>query len=413
MPPAHLVRPLEAPYQDVIDAVLRKRHAPTTQDVAALGPRVAALSHAYNAGLAGDGAKVKVPIEARIAFSFARDVPKGAGAVRELVRTGVLSTTGERTLRVVDLGAGLGAMTWGIARAITAAAKATGEAPARIEALLVDEDAEALGGAAALAAEIAARLGPDAPPLTVRTRVERLAPGMVLPEADLVILGQVLSELDVALEPAARVARHAALIADLLARVVAPDGALVVVEPALRERTRHLHAVRDHLAAAGTTIFAPCLHASGCPMLTTEGEWCHEDLPVDLPPWVVPLARAAGLRWQRLTFAYLVLRRDGQRLFDRAPHAAGEGTRVHLRVVSELMRTKGKAEIFGCTAEAARVRMRRLDRDAATTGPGASATAAWSSLGRGDVVTITGASPIDERGRVSAVAEIDVWPTGK
>lgn len=413
MPPADLVRPLEAPYQDVIDAVLRKRHAPTTQDVAALGPRVAALSHAYNAGLAGDAAKVKVPLEARIAFSFPRDVPKGAGAVRELVRTGVLSPTGERTLRVVDLGAGLGAMSWGIARALCAAAKAAGSQPVRIEALLVDEDADALGAAAALAAEIASRLGPDAPPLMVRTRVERLAPGMMLPEADLVILGQVLSELDVALEPAARVTRHAALIADLLTRVVAPGGALVIVEPALRERTRHLHAVRDQLAASGATIFAPCLHASGCPMLTTEGEWCHEDLPIDLPPWVVPLARAAGLRWQRLTFAYLVLRRDGQRLFDRAPPAAGEGTRVHLRVVSELMRSKGKAEIFACTAEGARVRMRRLDRDAATTGPGASAAAAWSSVGRGDVVTITGAPPIDERGRVNAAAEIDVWPTGK
>jgi ribosomal protein RSM22 (predicted rRNA methylase) len=413
MPPADLVRPLEAAFQDVVDAVLQKRRAPTTQDVAALGPRVAALSHAYNAGLAGDGARVKVPLEARIAFSFARDVPKGAAAVRELVRTGALAASGDRTLRIVDLGAGLGAMTWGVARALAAAARASGRPPARIEALLVDEDAEALAAASALAAEITARLGEDAPPLTIRTRVERLAPGMKLPEADLLILGQVLSELDVALEPAARVVRHAALVADLLAHVVEPDGALVIVEPALRERTRHLHAVRDRLVAAGTTVFAPCLHALGCPMLATEGEWCHEDLPVDLPPWVVPLARAAGLRWQRLTFAYLVLRRDAQRLVDRAPPPAPEGTRVHLRVVSELMRSKGKAEIFACTAEGARVRMRRLDRDAVITGAGASASAAWASLGRGAVVTVAGAAPIDERGRIDAAAEIDVWPTGK
>ncbi len=419
MLPADLVRPLEAPFQAAIDAVLQKRRFPTTEDVAALGPRVAALSHAYNAGLAGDGAKVKVPLEARIAFSFARDVPKGAAAVRELLRTGALRATGERTLRIVDLGAGLGAMTWGVARALAAAAKASGEPPVRIEALLVDEDAEALTAATALGAEIAAQLGVSAPPLTIRTRVERLAPGMKLPEADLLILGQVLSELDVALEPRARVDRHAALVADLLGRVVEPDGALVIVEPALRERTRHLHAVRDRLVAGGTTVFAPCLHARGCPMLATEGEWCHEDLPVDLPPWVVPLARAAGLRWQRLTFAYLVLRRDAQRLVDRAPApaaavgAGGGGVRVHLRVVSELMRSKGKTEIFACTADGARVRMRRLDRDAASTGPGASATAAWSSLGRGDVVTVAGAAPIDERGRIDAAAEVDVWPTGK
>lgn len=333
MPSAHLVRPLEAPFQEVIDAVLRKRKAPPTGDVAALGPRISALSQAYNAGLAGDGARVKVPLEARIAFSFARDVPKGAGAVRELVATGALAATGERTLRIVDLGAGLGAMTWGIARAVAAAARASGQPPARIEALLVDEDAEALGAAALLATEAIARLGAEAPPLTVRTRVERLGPGMQLPEADLLVLGQVLSELDVALAPEARVAAHAALVADLLERVVAPDGLLVIVEPALRERTRHLHALRDRLVSGGATVFAPCLHAEGCPMLATEGEWCHEDLPVDLPPWVVPLARAAGLRWQRLTFSYLVLRRDGRRLADQAaslavPPGSGGSTSV-------------------------------------------------------------------------------------
>ncbi len=152
-------------------------------------------------------------------------------------------------------------------------------------------------------------------------------------------------------------------------------------------------------------------------MLATEGEWCHEDLPVDLPHWVMPLARAAGLRWQRLTFSHLVLRRDRRRLFDRvrdvAPVSSLADKRVHLRVVSELIRTKGKAEIFACTSGGERVRMRRLDRDAVAEGEGARATAAWASLARGDVVSVTGAAPVDERGRVAAAAEVDVWPTGK
>lgn len=151
-------------------------------------------------------------------------------------------------------------------------------------------------------------------------------------------------------------------------------------------------------------------------MLATEGEWCHEDLPVDLPSWVAPLARAAGLRWQRITFSYLVLRRDGRRLFDAASVSTAvdpSAARVHLRVVSELMRSKGKAEIFACTSEGARVRMRRLDRDAVAEGPGAKATTAWESLGRGDVVTVAGTAPVDERGRVASLAEVDVWSTGR
>ena len=183
------------------------------------------------------------------------------------------------------------------------------------------------------------------------------------------MLGQVLSELDVAMDPAERVAKHAALVADLLGRVVAPGGALVIVEPALKGRTRHLHAVRDALVDRGTTVFAPCLHAKHCPVLATERDWCHEDLPVDLPPWVVPLARAAGLRWQGLTFSYLVLRRDERRLVGELDHA-GREPRVHLRVISELMRTKGKAEVFACTAAGERLRMRRLDRDADRVGTG-------------------------------------------
>src|SRR4051812_45708086 len=98
------VRPLEEPWRDVIDAVLAKRGADTSR----LAARVAELSKAYNTS----GARPAVPLDARIAFSFARDVPKGGAAVRELLPT--ISTP----LRIVDLGAGLGAMTWGIVRAL-------------------------------------------------------------------------------------------------------------------------------------------------------------------------------------------------------------------------------------------------------------------------------------------------------
>ena len=74
-----------------------------------------------------------------------------------------------------------------------------------------------------------------------------------------------------------------------------PDVRLVVVEPALRDRTRHLHRVRERLMASeAVTLFAPCLHRAACPALATKGDWCHEDLPLDLPEWLVPLARAAG-----------------------------------------------------------------------------------------------------------------------
>jgi len=424
MRPGAWVKPLEEPWMAVLDAVLRRRGAPTLDDTARLGPRLAELSRAYNTGAAGQvdasGAVARAPLEARIAFSFARDVPKGAGAVRELLGAGAFPVgDGEpSTLRIVDLGAGLGAMTWGVARALGAA----GVLPAAIDALLVDDDADVLAAADALASEARARLEGQplavspAPSLRVRTRRARVATGMELPVADLVLVGQVLSELELDRAPEERAERHAALLADLLDRVVAPGGALVVIEPALRERTRHLHAVRDRLVAAGRGIFAPCLHDRACPALTVPGDWCHEDLLVDLPPWLVPLARSAGLRYQGLTFAYLVLRRDGRHL-----SAELEGGGVRFRVVSDLIRTKGKCELYACTDEGARPRLRLLDRDAARAPDGG---AGWAALSRGDVVTLRSAGTegagegakggvVDDRGRVAAAVAIDVWQARK
>jgi ribosomal protein RSM22 (predicted rRNA methylase) len=380
-----LVRPLEDAWQAALDAILSRRKAPTTRDVAGLGARVAELSRAYNQG--GVESATRAPLDARIGFSFARDVPKGAAAVRELVACGLLTLPADRPLSIVDLGAGLGAMTWGVVRALAAAG-----ARGRVEALLVDDDAEALAAAEAIAKEAGRVEGVE---VVVRTKRQRLAEEMHLPRADLVVMGQVLSELDLALDPATRVERHASLLQSVL------EGAdtVVVVEPALRDRTRHLHAVRDRLVGAGQRVFAPCLHDRPCPALAGEGDWCHEDLTVDLPGWLVPVARAAGLRWQGLTFSYLVLRRDGASLAASLPAVPGR----RLRVISDRIVTKGKTEIFGCTAEGERVRLRRLDRDAAEQNE------AWDELGRGDVVTLTGEGAIDERGRIAPHAGVDVW----
>lgn len=385
--PVLVVRPLEDAWRPALDAVLARLGAPRLDDVARLAPKLAELSRAYNAG----ETKRDLPLEARVAFSFARDVPKGAAAVRELVAAGLLALEEARPLRVLDVGAGLGAMTWGVVRALEAAGQR-----GRIEAVFADADARALAAAEWIAA--AAPRGPVE--LAVTTRPLRLGAGPLrLGEADLVIAGQVLSELDLELDPDARVERHAALLSGLLEGAVAPAGALVVVEPALRDRTRHLHAVRDRLVSAGATVFAPCLHAGPCPALAGEGDWCHEDLAVDLPAWLVPLARGAGLRFQGLTFSHLVLRRDGATLAARTK-AGG----LRLRVVSDVLRTKGKAELFACTEHGARVRLRRLDRDER------SAPSDWDELRRGDVVTLTG--DVGDSGRLPPNVTIDVWPRG-
>ncbi len=399
-----LVRPLEDSWRETLDSVARRRGWPTSGDVAALAARVADLSRSYNdpavarASAADAGA-------ARLGFGFARDVPKGAAAVRELVATGLLRF-GAEPLRVLDLGAGLGATTWGATRALAAARGADTKENAVI-ATWVDSDTRALEVASDI---VRARGAVDGLVLRVAAMARSVSSASDVPirgvaRHDLVLVGQILSELDVGLATEARVRRHADLLAALLEHHVDDHGALVVVEPALRDRTRHLHSVRDAMVAGGRFhVFAPCLHGAPCPALARETDWCHEDLAVDLPRWLVPVARAAGLRREGLTFSYLVLRRDGSNLLE---HIAARSSAARVRVVSDLMRSKGKREAFVCgefvgvsgELEVGRFRTTRLDRDERETNAG------WEAIVRGDLL-IVDPSPEPSRPRIVAESSI-------
>jgi hypothetical protein len=393
-----LVRTLEDDWREALDAVARRRGWPTSRDVAQLGARVAELSAAYNDPTRAH-AKLREAGAARLGFAFARDVPKAAAAVRELVATGRLGDRGrELSLRVLDLGAGLGASTWGVLRALEAAG-----ARGTIEATWVDSDSAAVELGLELARSRSAGSGLD-----LRVTVQCRGVGALddLGAFDLVLAGQLVSELDVGLPEPERVERHALLVARWLERNVSDHGSLVLVEPALRDRTRHLHRVRDALAARpGVTVFAPCLHDAPCPALARESDWCHEDLPVDVPPWLAPVARAAGLRREGLTFSYLVLRKDGARLADALQVLPG---RARLRVVSDALRSKGKQEAFLCGELASgdalvpgRARAMRLDRDARE------GNAAWEEAPRGEILSI-GPAPELERARIGAHSVVDV-----
>jgi SAM-dependent methyltransferase len=365
-----LALPLDEAFRDVLNAEALRRKWPTTADVDRLAQRVRALSEAYNSP---ESAPSRGPesLAARLLFSFPRDVPKGAAAVRELVSRRALRIPEGRALRILDVGAGLGAMTRGVVRALAAAGE---RGIVAIDAL--DDDKEALDLAAAIARarptegevslELRRVLAPAEPPLA--------AAGSY----DLVVFGQVLSELGDT-QRQARLERHVRLIHAGLDRM-AEGGAIVIVEPALRERTRALHALRDALCAqegALVSVIAPCVHNAPCPVLRTEGDWCHEDLDVDLPAWLVPVARAAGLRFQGLTFSYLVLG-ESKRARGR-PNGA-------LRVVSSPIVSKGKRELFLCgpfdDSVPERRRVMRLSRHESP------ANAAWDDAVKGDEVVV-------------------------
>jgi hypothetical protein len=134
-------------------------------------------------------------------------------------------------------------------------------------------------------------------------------------------------------------------------------------------------------------------------MLRREEDWCHEDLAVDLPSWLVPVARAAGLRWQGLTFSYLVLR--------RGPRA--ESAESSARVVSSPRVTKGKRELLlcgklGADGRAACVKGMRLDRHRSASNND------WDDAARGDVLSFL--PPLD-LARPRVLSETSVRKAGR
>jgi ribosomal protein RSM22 (predicted rRNA methylase) len=164
-------------------------------------------------------------------------------------------------------------------------------------------------------------------------------PARPLPEGgfDTVVAGHLFNELDASIE------RRAQLAESLLARV-RPGGHLVLVEPALRETSRALLAVRDLLVARGAAVRAPCLWRAGCPALARESDWCHAERRFDPPPLIAELADAAKLNRHRLKMTYVIFEARG----------AGWPTPPSghvFRIVSEPLDRKGQHRFVGCGPE--------------------------------------------------------------
>jgi 2-polyprenyl-3-methyl-5-hydroxy-6-metoxy-1,4-benzoquinol methylase len=324
-------------------------------------------------------------LAARALFFGVADAAKVAVPIAELVGRGLLPVAPE--LGVLDVGAGALAMSLGLGATLA-------ERSLAITAVDLDERALALGAAAA---------APWAPRVKVTWR--RLDLSAVPPPPGpfhLVLAGTVLNEL----APAARLELVRALVAGLT-----PDGALILIEPALRHTARALHALRDAVIASSLAhVFAPCIrhaapcirHAAPCPALADDADWCHEDRPFAPPPRLAQLIARTGLRSHGLKFAYLTLRRAP------APLAIAPPGKVALRVVSGAVDQKGSVDRFAC-GDDGRVRVRVLTRRRDAT------LAALAASKRGDVLLAEG--PLGrpeslERLTPAVVPFAPPWPRG-
>jgi hypothetical protein len=235
-----------------------------------------------------------------------------------------------RPARAIDLGAGTGA----VGRALRAR---FGQ-----ELTLIEVDAASVAASGMARADLSTSL-----PAGV-TRDGRF---------DLVVAAHLLNELFVEQAQDARIERRARRVLAWSAELLAPGGAMILIEPALRETSRELLAVRDRLAAAGLQIVAPCLRQGACPALEHARDWCHDSAP------------AGGAR---VDFSYLVL---------TSRPTASPAPGGWFRIVSDPLAEKGRLRLFGC-GETGRQQIVRLDRHAS------SANAAFDETRRGDVLQI-------------------------
>lgn len=307
---------------------------------------------------------------ARAAFFWPRDLPKVFGPLDELRTAGLAPD--KPTLRVLDVGAGLGATSFGVARWLRLR-----KLPVhRLEVVALEHNTAALRLFQAFVHAFA-DLPDEFVPITVEARAEDLRSLRSNEKFDLITFGFVLNELFLELPDLERAERRAGILVDASQRL-APGGAIVLLEPALRETARELMLLRDVLVerSAAPFVVAPCLHDLGCPMLPSERDWCHQELAYALPPALAEVARAASLRYEGLSYASLVLANTARPA--RPAHS--------YRVVSDRLASKGKLEVYGCS-DAGYTRLTRLDKHESDTNE------PFTGVRRGDVLTVDHDAP--------------------
>jgi hypothetical protein len=181
-------------------------------------------------------------------------------------------------------------------------------------------------------------------------------PAGVTGRFDLIVAAHLLNEL----APRLSVAERAERVAGWCDELMAPDGACLLIEPALRDTSRALLEIRDRLVARGLFVAAPCFWQGPCPALARERDWCHDAAPP-------------------------------------APAAPTDPTLF--RVVSDRLEEKGRSRVYGC-GPAGRHALVRLDREHSD------ANAAFDGLERGTAATVEGAGSAGDGLRITSKTQV-------
>ncbi|MGE0469842.1 MAG: small ribosomal subunit Rsm22 family protein [Nitrospira sp.] len=207
---------------------------------------------------------------------------------------------------------------------------------------------------------------------------------------DLIILANALNEVHTG--DSDPIIARTALVEEAMS-LLAANGTMMIVEPALRETSRALHQVHDRLLQEKRcTIYSPCLHENSCPALVKPDDWCHEERAWASPASIQEIDGEVGFIKDALKFSYLLLRKDGKTIVDRQADV--------YRVVSELRHLKGEKRAWLCN-ETGRSEIGRQDRLVSPQ------NAAFDNWHRGAIVQIERIAHKEKAGKVSTLGRIE------
>jgi SAM-dependent methyltransferase len=234
----------------------------------------------------------------------------------------IISLAGVRARTVLDMGSGPGSVSLALA-----------EAGARFFTL-VDSSAVALALARSALDDVARAKGLVMSVSTVKGDLES---PLALPENsfDLVAFGHCLNETGSGED---RVSRRLGIVRGT-ARLLAPGGVVMVMEPATLAASRDALALRDALVAGGWRVRAPCTWPGSCPALASgANHTCHDEAGWKVPPAVLALADAAGLDRELLKMTWFIFEPPGSAV---SGSGVPGGEDALYRVVSAPMLNKG------------------------------------------------------------------------
>jgi len=296
-------------------------------------------------------------LAAKCGYFLASDAPKVLLALEEAsARSQVFARLPHlECVRVLDLGAGVGATSCGFL-AWLAARRARSVTATRTRVVL---HAIELGMPAARAYERSVRTAAAAANCDLELSVEArdfrsAAVTSLAASSDVMLCQTALNELLVEdqTDP-----QHLETTVEMVTQW-AQAAPLLLIEPALRSTTRALMALRDALVASGAArVAAPCLHQHACPMRAQPDDWCHEARRVEPTPRVAAIDRIVGRRDGRALFSYLATVPNSMPA-DPQPSAP-----LSIRIVTDPLGSRGKTERVVCRADGALRLMRLLDRE--------------------------------------------------